>query len=139
MADFPGLDSPYGVSFSAHATHGSAFVPYRVQFGFLGVGDTDPELVLTFLDPIPPDLPSPGRALLFNVTGVSTRGVTIVAEYNTGAYEVVHDGSEFSQVYAAQSVRTAIVGGFQYLVKRAGGWFGDSVTIRTIAASASGA
>ena len=92
---------------------------------------------LTFIDPIPPNLPSPGRSLLFDVTGVPAAGVTILAEYNTGLYEVVHDGAQFAQVYAAQSVRSDISGGgYRYLVKRAGGWFGDSVTIRTVAASA---
>ncbi len=93
---------------------------------------------LVFIDPIPPNLPSPGRSLLFDVTGVSAAGVTVTAEYSTGAYEVVHDGSEFAQVYAAQSVRTQIAGGFQFRVKRAGGWFGDTVTIRTFAADAFG-
>lgn len=138
MADFPGLAVPYDVSFESHVSHTAVLVPYAVGFAFEGVGDTDPPLVLTFIDPIPPNLPSPGRSLLFNVEGVSLSGVTIVAEYNTGSYEVVHDGSEYAQVYAAQSTRVAIAGGFQYLVKRAGGWFGDSVVIRTIASAAGG-
>lgn len=94
-------------------------------------------LLLDFLDPIPPGLPSPGRGLLFNVTRVQSAGVTVVAEYDTGAYEIVHDGTAFAQVYAAASTRSVIAGGFQYLARRAGGWFGDTVTIRTIAAAAS--
>jgi hypothetical protein len=139
MADFAATEVLYGSELGADAP-AARFVDLPVTRAFEGVaGAPAGVLTLVFIDPIPPNLPSPGRSLLFNVTNVGEVGVSIVAEYNTGAYEVVHDGSEFSQVYAAQSVRTAIVGGFQYLVKRAGGWFGDSVTIRTIAASASGA
>ncbi len=109
-------------------------IPYPVELASEGPGDLP--LVLSFIDPIPPSLPSPGRALLFDVTGIGERGLTLVAEYNTGVYEVIHDGAEFSQVYTGASTRVIIPGGFQFLVRRAGGWFGDTVTIRTIASAA---
>lgn len=138
MADFAGQTIGWDVGASSYDENPASVVSWDVIFTDLGSGFVPPPVTLTFIDPLPPNLPSPGRALLFNVTDVSELGVTIVAEYNTGAYEVVHDGSEFAQVYAAASVRTVIAGGFQYLVRRAGGWFGDSVTIRTLNASADG-
>ncbi len=138
MADFPLQTIPWGLEAGVPDEPGAQEVRWNVYFVVQGGGSVIPTILLTFIDPIPPNLPSPGRALLFDVTGADARGVTLVAEYNTGAYEVIHDGSEFAQVYAAASVRTVIQNGYQFLVRRAGGWFGDSVTIRTIAAAANG-
>jgi len=137
VANFTGIAIPSPAEFGASPTATGLCMPQNPEFGFATPQGQGP-LTLTFLDPIPPNLPSPGRSLLFQVTGLlEGNEATIVAEYDTGAYEVVHDGTDFAQVYAAQSSRTAITGGFEYLVKRAGGWFGDFVTIRTIAAGAS--
>ena len=73
---------------------------------------------------------------MLDVDGFAT--IVAMVEYGTGAYEVVHAGDAFAQVYAAQSTRSDVAGGFRYSVTRAGGWFGETVTLRIVAVDAEG-
>jgi len=68
-------------------------------------------------------------------TGLTT--ILVLAEFSdTGAYEVVHDGANFSQRYRA-STKVSISGGFTFTVTREGGW-PASPTIRVQAVDTGG-
>lgn len=57
-----------------------------------------------------------------------------------GDTEVVHDGTSFTERYGAESTRSAISGGWQYRLRRNGGWplsQGGTLSVR-IGASDSG-
>jgi hypothetical protein len=132
MANFTGSLIPIAFDAGTYAVPTGVLVPPPLNV-------TAPAPTVTFIDPIPPNLPSPGRAITLQVTDTDGfASICTLAEYGTGAYEVVHDGDKFGQVYAAQSTRTTITNGFEYIIKRAGGWFGDTVTVRVIAVDSGG-
>jgi hypothetical protein len=39
------------------------------------------------------------------------------------APELAHDGNAFQALYIEGSTRTAVAGGFRYVLRRAGGWY----------------
>lgn len=59
-----------------------------------------------------------------------------VAEFPSGDYEVVHDGTGFAVRYAGSSV-ASIPGGHRYTLLRAGGW-GARFTLRSLTVDAGG-
>ncbi len=124
---------------SGSSTPGTGLLlPVTLERGFAAGGGGEPPVV-TIIEPTPPALPSPGRSIIFDVLDVDGFAtIVVMVEYGTGAYEVVHDGDAFGQVYAAQSTRSDVAGGFRYSVKRAGGWFGETVTLRIVAVDAEG-
>lgn len=87
-------------------------------------------------------LPAPGTPISrstpveFDVTDVVLIRRVVVEANLGGATELVHDGDGFSPGYATSS-RTAISGGFHYLVARQGGW-PSAPTIKVIAVDSSG-
>jgi hypothetical protein len=89
-------------------------------------------------------LPAPGTAIartdpiLFDVTDNQNLKRCLVLVYFTdGTYEVIHDGDNFAQGYAALSSRLAITGGFRYRVRRTAGWL-STPTVKIVAYDASG-
>jgi hypothetical protein len=54
--------------------------------------------------------------------GAFRRVIIIVTFEATGACDVVHDGVRYKGLYAAESSRTIVPGGFAYDVARFGGW-----------------
>lgn len=135
MASFTGTDlATVSLESGDHPAHNGASVDVKLLRGFIGgAGSAEPPTVV-FVEPTPPNLPSPGRSIVLEVTDADGfAALLVLAEYGTGAYEVVHDGDAFAQVYAAQSTRVSIAGGYRYTLKRAGGWFGERVTIRVVA------
>lgn len=138
MANFTGSLIPSPIELDSPGEPTGFEMPTPIVFGKTSEGSSGPPSVV-FVEPTPPDLPSPGRSIVVEVSDADGFAALILAaEYGTGAYEVVHDGDKFAQVYAAQSTRVAIAGGFRFTMKRAGGWFGDRVTIRVFAVDAFG-
>jgi len=73
---------------------------------------------------IPPTSPI-SFDLISDVNSASTLLVglpTILLDPSTGAPELVHDGTNFTPLYKLHSTRTAITGGFHYVILRQGGW-----------------
>ena len=68
MANFTGAELPVVLESGLWTNVVGVLIPVVIESGYAGAAPVG--LTLTFLDPIPPDLPSHGRALLFNVTGV---------------------------------------------------------------------
>lgn len=89
---------------------------------------------MTFLSPTPGQpLPSRGSSVIVEVVDFDgLQALVVTAEFASGAYEVVHDGDNFADRYAAGSTRVTIAGGYRFTVRRGGGWF-DDVTIHVLA------
>jgi hypothetical protein len=72
----------------------------------------------------------PQAAIGFTVTDASALFrdlLVLVAFAGTNLYEVVWDGSAFAPFYNAQSTIAPITNGFQFSLRRAGGWAGGPV------------
>lgn len=75
---------------------------------------------------------------IFNVTDSETLlRVIVAAQYESGVYEVIHDGNQFAANFVTSSTRSSITGGYHYVVMRDGGW-PENFTIRVFASDVTG-
>jgi hypothetical protein len=78
------------------------------------------------------------QSVALSVTdNASTSSVCLMAEFPSGAYEVVHDGTKFAAAYASQSTRTPNATGWDFVVARQGGW-PDAPRFEAVAIDAEG-
>lgn len=101
------------------------------------VGGSPP--IVTFVQP-PPGQPirSPGTTVIIDVQDPQgLAALCMLVEFDSGAYEVIHDGVDFASRYLNESSRQAIANGFRFIIKRAGGWF-DNATFRVLAVDPAG-
>lgn len=98
---------------------------------------TPPEVEITSPPPYSAILPTtPLRVRVTDGTGL--RRVMLLAEFaGSRVYEVVHDGTQFAPLYRSASVRQSIANGYQYELRRSGGWPG-SPTLRVAAIDVAG-
>lgn len=102
-----------------------------------GSGETTPPVVTNFT-------PANGslrrdEAIGFDVTDdTGLRRVQVVAEFPDGAWEVIHDGTQFAPLYEVGGARTGITDGYHYACSRQGGWRGRSLKIRVYPVDTSG-
>jgi hypothetical protein len=80
-------------------------------------------------------------AVTLSVTDADDFSALLVAiEFSDGTYEVVHDGAAFAGRYDARSTRTAIEGGYTYVLDRDLGWPRvDSFTVKVFPVDTLGA
>ncbi len=86
--------------------------------------DTTPPVV-TNQDPAPGTPITPAQAVAFDATDDSGEFHCIFVSVRfaeTGVEEVVHDGDNFTPLYAPGSTRVVIADGFRFNVSRFGGW-----------------
>lgn len=89
----------------------------------------DPSFAVGPTDPISMDV----------TTDVGFLEILIFARFDgTNLYEVIYDGSVFAPLYAEQSQKVSIAGGFRFTVRRKGGWPG-AVTLKSLAIDTNGA
>lgn len=102
-----------------------------------GADTTPPEVEILSPAPYSAILPTtPIRVRVTDATGL--RRVMLLAEFaGSRIYEVVHDGTQFASLYRHGSVRQSISDGFQYELRRSGGWPG-SPTLRVVAIDTAG-
>lgn len=50
----------------------------------------------------------------------------------TDLYEVIYDGAAFAPLYAQQSQRQSISGGYHFLLRRTGGWPGSPTVLAKV-------
>lgn len=86
------------------------------------VEDNDPPAVafITSISEI-----GPNQEIVIQVTDdlSAFRRIILMVHFTySGVVESVHDGDGFEPLYVAQSTRVPISGGFEYTVKRKGGW-----------------
>lgn len=78
------------------------------------------------------------QSITFNATDDGTfRKVLAFAKFANGVHELVHNGSSFSPYYANSS-RSVISGGFQYVVNRSGGWPTGAIAFEVVAIDTQG-
>jgi hypothetical protein len=136
VADFP------GEGFTPALLLGEGVPAAIPATGFLATPDVNPPEIENFV-------PAPGseiertQPLQFDVVDdsaedrrtfvwISYPGTTITVQ------ELVWDGTGFTPDYAAYSTRTAIVGGFRYVIRRRSGWSASIVTVHVVAIDPSG-
>lgn len=102
-----------------------------------GTNDVTPP-VTTIESPVSLALDA-GESVVVAVTDDSESFALIVlaAEFPSGDYEIVHDGTKFATRYAAGSTRAALSNGYRYTLFRTGGWPG-SFTLRSFPVDPSG-
>ncbi len=105
---------------SGGSDSGATVLDIRPSVG--GVADTTAP-TLTNVSPASGATIGAGDSITFDVTDeTGLREVIVGVEFlSSGAYEFAHDGTSFAQSYRA-STRTAISGGFRYVLQRSGGW-----------------
>ena len=93
-----------------------------VSYGSGGPPDVTAPVVNNFV-------PSTGTAITtsatiqFDVTdNIALKRVVVIAEYNNGTWETIHDGDNFSPKFSGSSTKTAITKGFRFVVVPSGGW-----------------
>lgn len=105
---------------------GQGFYAPTVSVFMLGSGDPAPTPpVVANISPAPGTTLQPGDLISFDVTDDSGAFRRILVAAAFGALptrELVHDGDTFAPLYAAGSSRTAVEGGFRFVLRRAGGW-----------------
>ncbi len=78
----------------------------------------------------------------FDVTDAGTLALVLVyVVLPSGDTEVIHDGSDFTARYGAESTRETITDGWRFAVRRNGGWplsQGGTLSIRVSASDAGG-
>jgi hypothetical protein len=115
--------------FRVDAPSGAAPDYFEGEFNPIYNGDGVPPTV-TVVSPAAGTNISAGQPITIDVTdnGGAFARVILVARYASlgGAEEVVHNGDRASLLYAA-TTRTAISGGFRYVVSRVGGWLADPI------------
>lgn len=82
-------------------------------------------ILVTNVTPASASTVQPADTISFDVTSTAgfLRILVCVDPVDSGrAPELVHDGVEFQTLYEG-STRTAIVDGFHYVLRRAGGWY----------------
>jgi len=83
--------------------------------------------VVTWVSPSPGSVIGPNTPLVVNVTDNVGLARALVKVILGQEWELPHDGAGFSPRYAAGSTRTAISGGYQFSLVRAGGWVGSPI------------
>lgn len=103
--------------------------------------ETEPPVVDNFV-PVPGTQLNRNDSVSFDVTdnsGTLGRVLVAVSFPETGEVELVYDGVAFTPKYANQSVRTTIAQGFNFDLRRFGGWpAAVTATIRVWAVDPSG-
>ncbi len=84
-----------------------------------GGGDSTPPVVV--FDPASGVTLSPSQVIRVRVTDDFLKRNQLTAEYTGGAWEVIFMQGRFAALYS-QSTRQSIPGGFDYFVRRTGGW-----------------
>jgi hypothetical protein len=81
-----------------------------------------PLVVWTF--PQPGNVVHRNDALSFSVTDDSgaMRDVLVIVKFPSGQWELAHDGTSFSSLYAAYSSRSVVTNGYAYQLRRSPGW-----------------
>lgn len=98
------------------------------------VNVTDPVPVIGAFTPSAPGPIDKDQAIDFDVTDDSAlQHVVIHAVYGSGAAEVIFDGTSFLPPYDTNSVQSGISGGFNFSLRRDGGWRDASTTISVTA------
>jgi len=85
-----------------------------------GADVTDPVVVFN-----PPDMTEIAAGTTIHVTVTDNIGLRVSflwATFDSGFWEVIHDGDDYSPTYASESTRDVVPGGFAYHLKRRGGW-----------------
>lgn len=134
LPDWGALRSDAG-SFSDSTEAGGSY-PWPAACPSIPTPDTEPPEV-TFVSPVPGSSIGLEDELVVNVTDnldALERALLVVYIHSTGVQELVFDGTSFTARYVAQSTRVAITNGYQFTLRRTGGWPNNTfVTVRVFA------
>lgn len=97
-------------------------IPYDIELPEFS--DSTPPQITNFVPSLATAVEATGT-VQFDVTDNLTEfaAVVILADFRaSGIYDVVHDGANWGPQYRGDSTRTAIAGGWRYVLRRRDGW-----------------